>query len=75
MSVTEPQSKSTGKPLSPLMRGALNLPNLITISRVVLAIALFWLIDYDGYWRLAAGVFLLAASTDFLDGYIARKYG
>lgn len=75
MSVTEPQSKTSDKPLSPLSRGALNVPNLITVSRLVLAVLLFWLMDYDGYWRLAAGVFLLAACTDFLDGYIARKYG
>lgn len=75
MSATESKSKAAGKPLSPLSRGALNLPNLITVSRLLLAVLLFGLIDYDGYWRLAAGVFLLAASTDFLDGYIARKYG
>ncbi len=75
MSVTERNSPETAKPLAPLMSGAFNTPNLITISRLVLAVVLFWLIDIDGYWRTAAGVFLLAASTDFLDGYIARRYG
>jgi CDP-diacylglycerol--glycerol-3-phosphate 3-phosphatidyltransferase len=75
MSVTERNSPDTAKRLTPLMSGALNTPNLITISRLVLAVLLFWLIDYDGYWRTAAAVFLLAAATDFLDGYIARRYG
>ncbi|MEZ6064826.1 MAG: CDP-diacylglycerol--glycerol-3-phosphate 3-phosphatidyltransferase [Planctomycetaceae bacterium] len=56
-------------------RRSLNLPNLITISRLVLAIILFVLIDIDGWWRLSAALFVIAAFTDFLDGYLARKYG
>ncbi|MBX3439122.1 MAG: CDP-diacylglycerol--glycerol-3-phosphate 3-phosphatidyltransferase [Planctomycetaceae bacterium] len=59
----------------PLDRRSLNVPNLLTLSRLVLAIVLFVLIDLDGWWRLSAVVFLIAASTDFLDGYYARKYG
>ncbi len=75
MSVTDQNSQVAAPQLAPLTRGALNTPNLITISRLLLAVLLFYLIDYDGYWRLAAAVFLAAAATDFLDGYIARKYG
>jgi CDP-diacylglycerol--glycerol-3-phosphate 3-phosphatidyltransferase len=75
MSVTDQNAQVAAPQLAPLARGALNTPNLITISRLLLAVVLFWLIDYDGYWRTAAVVFLLAAATDFLDGYIARKYG
>lgn len=75
MSVTDHNSQVAAPQLAPLARGALNTPNLITISRLLLSVVLFWLIDYDGYWRTAAAVFLLAAATDFLDGYIARKYG
>jgi CDP-diacylglycerol---glycerol-3-phosphate 3-phosphatidyltransferase len=75
MSVTEQNPQDAAKRLTPLTRGALNTPNLITISRLVLAVVLFWLIDFDGYWQTAAAVFLLAAATDFLDGYIARRYG
>lgn len=52
-----------------------NLPNIITLSRLGLALVLFALISHTS-WRLtAAAVFIVAASTDFLDGYIARKYG
>ncbi|MBS0262163.1 MAG: CDP-diacylglycerol--glycerol-3-phosphate 3-phosphatidyltransferase [Planctomycetes bacterium] len=54
---------------------ALNLPNLITLSRLLLAIVLFALIDFGGHWVAATAVFLVAAATDFLDGMIARKYG
>jgi len=75
MSVTEGKSRDAAQKIAPLMKGALNVPNLITISRLALALVLFWLIDFDGYWRIAAAVFLAAAGTDFLDGYIARKYG
>lgn len=56
-------------------RRALNGPNLITISRFALAMVLFVLIDADGWWRTSAVVFLAAAATDFVDGYLARKYG
>ncbi|HSG71837.1 MAG TPA: CDP-diacylglycerol--glycerol-3-phosphate 3-phosphatidyltransferase [Planctomycetaceae bacterium] len=55
-------------------RKALNLPNTITLIRFVMAVVLFALIYLDGYWQTAAILFVVAASTDFLDGYVARKY-
>ena len=54
---------------------SLNLPNAITLSRFVLALVLFVLISLNRYWQTAAIVFVIAALTDFLDGYLARKYG
>ena len=54
---------------------ALNGPNLITLSRLVLALVLFTLIYVEGFWITAAVVFVIAAATDALDGYIARRYG
>ena len=54
---------------------ALNLPNLITLSRFVLSLVLFYLIDVGNHWLASAVLFVVAASTDFLDGYIARRYG
>jgi CDP-diacylglycerol--glycerol-3-phosphate 3-phosphatidyltransferase len=54
---------------------ALNLPNIITLSRLVLAIFLFWLIDIGNHWLAASVVFVIAAATDAIDGYIARRYG
>jgi CDP-diacylglycerol--glycerol-3-phosphate 3-phosphatidyltransferase len=58
-----------------LGRESLNLPNLITMSRLALAIVLFALIDVGGYWVTSTALFVFAASTDWLDGYLARKYG
>jgi len=54
---------------------SLNLPNAITLSRFVLALVLFCLISTDRFWQTSAVVFIIAALTDFLDGYLARKYG
>ncbi|MCH8829422.1 MAG: CDP-diacylglycerol--glycerol-3-phosphate 3-phosphatidyltransferase [Planctomycetes bacterium] len=81
MATTEPttsskpksgQNASSGNPFN---RDALNIPNLITISRLVLAVVLFTLIYIHGFWMTSAILFVVAAWTDFLDGYIARKYG
>lgn len=48
-----------------------NVPNSLTISRLVLAVAVFVLIELGAYgWALA--MFVIAASTDALDGYFAR---
>src|SRR5262245_5742495 len=51
-----------------------NLPNLLTTSRLVLAVVLFALIAWDK-WLSCLVVFALAALTDWLDGYFARKQG
>jgi len=54
--------------------GVFNLPNQLTASRFVLALVLFWLIGVD-QWIACIVVFALAAVTDWLDGYFARKQG
>lgn len=51
-----------------------NLPNQITLLRLVLSVALFVLIDVQAYLASAI-LFALAASTDWVDGFIARRYG
>jgi CDP-diacylglycerol--glycerol-3-phosphate 3-phosphatidyltransferase len=55
-------------------RESLNLPNLITSVRLVLAFILFALISANGYWLTSAFLFVFAASTDALDGYLARRF-
>ena len=52
----------------------MNLPNKLTILRVVLVPAVCVLIGL-GLYPWAAAVFALAALTDFLDGYLARRDG
>lgn len=72
----KPETDQIGSaPPLPIDRRSLNVPNILTLSRFVLALVLFALIDYHGWWRLSAVLFIVAASTDFLDGYYARKYG
>ncbi len=60
-----------------LAEDAVNLPNLLTMARIVMIpICLFFLdrdTPIDGFW--ACMVFTLAAITDVLDGYLARKLG
>ncbi len=51
-----------------------NLPNQLTAARLGLGIILFVLIEHHE-WRWCIGIFALAAFTDWLDGYIARKQG
>ena len=53
---------------------AFNLPNQLTALRLALSIVLFGLIAFK-YYMAAFVVFLVAASTDSVDGYLARRYG
>lgn len=51
----------------------LNVPNVLTIIRVLL-IPVYILLYVRGQHMWALAVFLIASFTDLLDGYIARKY-
>jgi CDP-diacylglycerol--glycerol-3-phosphate 3-phosphatidyltransferase len=51
-----------------------NVPNALTTVRFALAIAVMVLIPI-GHYTAALVVFAIAASTDWMDGYWARKYG
>jgi len=51
-----------------------NLPNLLTTARLGLAVVLFLVIS-DEDWLIALAVFILAAITDWLDGFLARRQG
>ena len=53
---------------------AFNLPNRLTLSRLFLAIVFFIFLSYRCY-TIALIAFSLAWSTDWLDGYLARKKG
>ena len=71
-----------------------NLPNSITIGRIVLSIIIIIMlcfpynrvnvivpslhignVDIQVHYFIAGILFVIASVTDFLDGYIARKYG
>ena len=53
-----------------------HLPNIITFSRILVLIALVWLVlqSWTGAATLAFFCILYGSISDFLDGYIARKY-
>jgi CDP-diacylglycerol--glycerol-3-phosphate 3-phosphatidyltransferase len=52
-----------------------NAPNLLTLSRILLApVVMYLLYLRTPFWDVvAAWVFAAAATTDFFDGYLARK--
>ncbi|PSN09952.1 CDP-diacylglycerol--glycerol-3-phosphate 3-phosphatidyltransferase [filamentous cyanobacterium CCP5] len=53
----------------------MNLPTWITLSRLLAVPALLWLLadpTAQARW-IALGIFLIAAGTDWLDGYLARR--
>jgi CDP-diacylglycerol--glycerol-3-phosphate 3-phosphatidyltransferase/cardiolipin synthase len=58
----------------------MNVANLVTVLRIAVVPFFAWALLTDGgddvTWRLVAtGIFALAAATDRLDGYLARRLG
>jgi CDP-diacylglycerol---glycerol-3-phosphate 3-phosphatidyltransferase len=51
-----------------------NVPNILTIARLVLSVICFVTLSFD--WYLTSLVlFAIAAGTDWVDGFYARRYG
>jgi len=50
----------------------MNLPNVLTLSRVVLTVPIFALLVY-GKWQWALVLFVIGALTDYFDGFFARR--
>jgi CDP-diacylglycerol--glycerol-3-phosphate 3-phosphatidyltransferase len=74
-SETQSASPSTRVRSRPVIgRESLNLPNLITATRLGLSVVLFSMISIGNWWIASAALFVVAASTDALDGYLARRY-
>ena len=54
----------------------MNLPNKLTLGRLILIpfFVLAFYLNFPGHYLVSLAIFAVAAFTDFLDGYIARKY-
>ena len=66
-------------PTTPAKASNWNLPNIITVVRILLAPLFFWMLLVDNgadgalrWW--AALLFIVAIATDGVDGAVARKY-
>ena len=59
------------------MKTALNLPNLITIARIILAVVVVPLLFVESFGArmIAFVIFLIAAFSDLWDGHLARSRG
>jgi CDP-diacylglycerol---glycerol-3-phosphate 3-phosphatidyltransferase len=67
MSTTTKSAKKLGVRL-------FNLPNQLTTLRLILSMILFGFLVW-GWYMTSFVLFIIAAGTDWLDGYYARKYG
>ncbi len=63
------EKKSTAR----IRKAVFNLPNQLTTLRLILSIVLFCFIAWE-YYLTSMWLFIVAAGTDWLDGYFARKY-
>ncbi|MFN3623183.1 MAG: CDP-alcohol phosphatidyltransferase family protein [Hyphomicrobium sp.] len=52
----------------------LNLPNIISLARVILVPVVFWLL-ITGETEVAFFVFIIAGISDAVDGYLAKTFG
>ena len=50
----------------------MNLPNFLSITRILLLLPIIILFEYS-FYLFSAITFFIASITDYLDGYIARK--
>jgi CDP-diacylglycerol--glycerol-3-phosphate 3-phosphatidyltransferase len=71
MSIT---SQPPARPVKYDERTIVNFPNQVTSIRLGLSIVLFVLLHFHWYWA-GFWLFLVAACTDWLDGFWARRYG
>ena len=81
----EPEGKSAHRPAAPLANPvpeqrpthvdppALNIPNMITLGRVLSVPVVFWLLLTTRY-QTAFFLFVLAGLSDAVDGWLAKRY-
>ena len=73
MDIEHQKTNAPAEQLSFLKSAAFNLPNRITLSRLLLAVVFFAFLSHR-YFNVALVIFFVAVFTDWLDGYLARKW-
>jgi cardiolipin synthase len=70
-----PRLQERSKESPPALQSAVlnNIPNFITLGRVMSVPVIFWLL-VNGHSRSAFYVFLLAGVSDAVDGYLAKRF-
>ena len=63
------------RPAATSLLAGLNLPNALTLSRILIVplLVAVLLTKIDGWEFIGLGLFLAASLTDFLDGFLARR--
>ena len=51
-----------------------SLINILTLSRILISIAIFGILSVENYYLIALVLFFFAGVSDYLDGFLARKY-
>ena len=56
---------------------SINVPNALTIMRILLipVLVVVFYLPFERHLLVAAGIFAIAAVTDWFDGYLARRLG
>ncbi len=52
----------------------INLINVLTISRIIFSVAVFYFLTANDKYIFALLFFIIAGITDYFDGFLARKY-
>lgn len=48
--------------------------NLLTVSRIFISMTIFVMLMLNDYYMFVLALFIFAGLTDYLDGFLARKY-
>lgn len=73
--MTEREADRQPPATAALLRAGLNLPNALTLSRILIVplLVVVLLTQIEGREFIGLGLFLVASLTDFLDGFLARR--
>lgn len=52
----------------------ITVPNVLTMMRILMAVAAIFLLRHDQYQALAAWMLIIASMLDYFDGWYARKF-